>query len=304
MKWVKKGLVFQPRRGYPWMQSHAQLPTPDLIEGDLYRIFFASRDRLQRSHIGYVEVDMNAPLDPVKVSENPVLEPGPIGCFDEHGVFPSSILTLGEEKCLYYVGWNKGAEPPLFYASIGLAISRDGGKTFSKVSKAPILSRSEYDPCLVTSPCVYVENGVWRMFYVSGIKWERIQGELKSFYHIKCADSHDGKTWERRGAVAIDFESSEETNIARPCVMKENGRYKMWYSYVRGRQGYRIGYAESPDGFRWTRRDGESGIDVSVLGWDSEALAYPWVFAHKGTKYLLYNGNRFGSEGFGLAVEV
>jgi hypothetical protein len=45
-----------------------------------------------------------------------------------------------------------------------------------------------------------------------------------------------------------------------------------------------------------------AGIDVSNTGWDSEMICYPCVFEHKGTKYMLYNGNGYGRTGFGLAV--
>ena len=45
-----------------------------------------------------------------------------------------------------------------------------------------------------------------------------------------------------------------------------------------------------------------SGIDVSKTGWDSEMICYPFVFEHKGNKYMLYNGNDYGKDGFGLAV--
>ena len=111
--------------------------------------------------------------------------------------------------------------------------------------------------------------------------------------------------------VAPDFPGLEnwcvdltgpERNIARPCVVSDDGRYRMWYSYDSG-CGYRIGYAESEDGLRWTRRDDRAGISPSATGWDSEAQAYPWVFSHDGTRFLLYNGNAFGRTGFGLAVE-
>ena len=35
-------------------------------------------------------------------------------------------------------------------------------------------------------------------------------------------------------------------------------------------------------------------------GWDSEMIAYPFVFDHKGNRYMLYNGNSYGKrvEGF------
>lgn len=301
MQWIRRGLIFQPDHRYEWMQTHAQLPTADPIGGDMYRIYFASRDTSQRSSIGSIEIDIHEPFRLRSVSEKPLLEPGPIGCFDEHGVYPSSIVNHGGDKYLYYVGWTRGAEPPLFYASVGLAISRDGGKTFSKYSKAPIMARSEYDPCLVTSPFAYMEDGKWKMVYVSGFKWERIQQSLRSFYHIKYAESDDGKRWRRAGRVAIDFKSNTETNIARPVILKEKDLCKMWYCYA-GERSYAIGYAESQDGLTWRRKDEEAGMGVSGSGFDSGMVCYPYVVSHGKKKYMFYNGNSFGRDGIGLAV--
>ena len=65
---------------------------------------------------------------------------------------------------------------------------------------------------------------------------------------------------------------------------------------------YRLGTATSSDGIRWVRSP-ESGLDVSRDGWDSEMIGYPSAFAHGGRRYLLYNGNRYGQTGFGLAIE-
>ena len=33
-------------------------------------------------------------------------------------------------------------------------------------------------------------------------------------------------------------------------------------------------------------------------------IAYPHVIKHKGKKYMFYNGNNYGKEGIGLAIEV
>jgi predicted GH43/DUF377 family glycosyl hydrolase len=304
MKWLKKGLIYSPDNIKDWMYSHAQLPTADHIEGDIYRIYFASRTKEQRSHIGYVEIDITNPDNILNVSEEPLLKPGPIGFFDEHGVFPSCIVNLDNRKYMYYIGWNQGVRQPLFYANIGLAISEDGGRTFYRYSKAPVMARGEHDPCLVTSPHVFVEGGIWKMTYVSGVGWEESDGKLKSYYHIKYAESSDGINWKRDGTIAIDFRSKEETNIARSSVIKENGLYKMWYSYVFRNTPYRMGYAESGDGIHWQRKDDQAGIDVSAGGFDSEMICYPNVVIHQGQKYMFYNGNNFGKEGFGLAVEV
>jgi len=125
-------------------------------------------------------------------------------------------------------------------------------------------------------------------------------GKPEHRYHIKYAKSHDGINWERKGCVAIDFANDQEVAISRPSVLKEGERWRMWYSF-RG-ESYRIGYAESDDGLKWSRLDSQVGIDVSLTGWDSEMIEYPFVFDHAGQRYMLYNGNGYGKTGFGLAV--
>ena len=77
----------------------------------------------------------------------------------------------------------------------------------------------------------------------------------------------------------------------------------MWFCYVSQGGTYRIGYAESADYLTWKRDDAAAGISVSPSGWDSEMQCYPNVVSHAGRFYLFYNGNRFGRDGFGAAVQ-
>lgn len=302
MKWRKLGRIFCPSGQHPWMATHATAPIALRLKGNLYRVYFSSRDEKNRSHVCYVELNIKSPMDTLNISDEPVLGPGPLGHFDDHGVYASCIIKHRQKMFMYYIGWNPGVRRPLFYSSIGLAVSEDMGRTFSKVSHAPILGRSDFDPCLVLLPCVMKDRGRWRMWYGSGFKWEEIGENLDSYYHIKYAESKDGLKWQRRGLVSIDLRPGEK-NVAHPFVLKENDKFKMWYSHNFG-HGYRIGYAESADGYVWTRMDDEVGIGPSLSGWDSEALSHPHVFVHERRKYMMYNGNQFGREGFGLAVEV
>lgn len=277
--------------------SHAALPVVDRIK-DGYRIYFSSRDKQGRARVGYFETDL-AIEKVLHVSEHPIIGLGPLGSFDDSGVTTSWIVNHEQKKYHYYSGWSLGVTVP-FYFFIGLAISEDGGATYQRVSPAPILERNAIDPYLTASPCVLVEDGRWRMWYVSGTGWKMQDDRPQHQYHIKYAESSDGVHWKREGVVCIDYESPQEYAIARPCVIKEDGMYKMWYS-SRG-SGYRIGYAESADGLKWMRKDQDSGIDVSEAGWDSEMIEYPYVFEDKGEHYMLYNGNGYGKTGIGLAV--
>jgi predicted GH43/DUF377 family glycosyl hydrolase len=297
MRWRKLGLVFAPSGERPWMRTHAAVPVPLGLGGSLYRIYFTCRDEHNRSHVGFLNVDLAEPTKVLEVAREPALAPGPLGYFDDHGVYGNSLVEHEGRLLLYYIGWNPGPREPLFYASIGLAASDDGGETFERVSAAPVLARSDFDPCFVTSPFVRIENGAWRMWYTSGFRWDTEDGVLRSNYNIKHAESANGVEWTRDGVACIDNRPGER-NIVRPCVL---GRYEMWYAFDAG-AGYRIGFATSEDGYAWTRRDEEAGIDVSEEGWDSQAIAYPYVFEHDGARYLLYSGNGFGRDGFGIAV--
>ncbi len=297
MEWVKKGLIVNPARFCSWAESHAMLPVADWLHDDVFRIYFSGRDQENRSLIGWVEIDINRPTEVLRASETPALGLGDLGCFDDNGVTPSWIVDNGEEKYLYYIGWNQGSTVRMHLVA-GLAISSDGGDSFRRATRVPILDRTDNEPyTLNTAPCVMRDDGRWRMWYVSGVEW--VHRDLPR-YNIRYAESEDGIEWVRPGTVCIDFSSPGENALARPCVRKEAGIYRMWYSY-KG-QSYRMGYAESADGLAWSRQDDRAGIDVSDNGWDSEMIEYPYVFTHKGRKYMLYNGNNYGYDGIGLAV--
>lgn len=299
MEWVKKGLVFQPKENFDWMSTHAAFPIAEKIDEELYRIYFSARDELNRAQVGYLEVNINEPKKILYITEKPVLCLGELGCFDDNGVMAEWIVNYNDKKYLYYYGWNRGITVP-YYIWIGLAISKDGGKTFERYSKIPILDRNNIDLYQTTGPCVSIEHGLWRMWYVSSDKgWEIKKGIFKPWYHIKYAESRDGIHWKRNGIVCIDFKKGEFA-IGRPCVLKEDNMYRMWYSYSKG--AFRIGYAESKDGIYWTRKDNEAGINVSDSGWDSKMIEYAFIFQHKDKKYMLYNGNNYGKDGFGLAI--
>jgi hypothetical protein len=230
---------------------------------------------------------------------DPVLTPGGLGTFDDSGVTTSCVVRHGSQRFLYYTGWSRGVTVP-FYLNAGLAISAGDGQPFERLAPVPIMDRNAIDPLLTASPWVVIEGGVWRMWYVSAARWEPTADGPRHYYHIRYAESRDGVDWTRHGHVCIDFASPGEHAFGRPCVIRDGGRYRMWYS-VRG-PAYRIGYAESADGISWTRLDQEAGIDVSATGWDSEMIEYPVVFDYGPQQYMLYNGNDYGRTGMGLAV--
>lgn len=300
MAWKKLGLIFAPSGAPDWMATHAAVPIAEVISDHRVRIYFTGRDQDNRSSVGFFEIDPSEPKKLLHLSSKPVLGPGCRGAFDEDGATACWLVAMGDKKYLYYTGWNRAVTVP-FRNAIGLAVSEDGGETFFRYATGPVLDRGVYDPFFTTSPCVRVEDGSWKMWYSTCQKWTREKSGPKHHYNIVYATSDDGINWYRDGTVCIDFASQEEYVVTRPCVIKDGSIYKMWYSY-RGTQ-YRIGYAESPDGIRWTRKDRAQGLHPSPEGWDSHMIEYSFVFDHRGRRYMLYNGNDFGQTGLGLAVQ-
>ncbi len=294
-KWRKLGLVIRPG-GRDWMVSHAMVPVAQ-PRGDVVRVYFSGRDASNRSLVGWAELDGDDLTRVVRWAERPALGLGRLGCFDDNGVTPSWIVEDGARTYLYYIGWNQGATVRMALVA-GLAVSTDGGDTFERVQPVPILDRIAIEPYTInTAPCVLREGDTWRMWYVGGVEW--VHRDLPR-YNIRYAESSDGVAWRRDGRVCIDFAGRHETALARPCVVKDGARYRMWFAH-KG-DAYRLGYAESSDGLTWERRDVDAGLDVSPEGWDSDMVEYAYVFDHRGTRYMLYNGNDYGRGGAGLAV--
>lgn len=299
MEWTKQGLIYRPDPTLPWQTSHAALPTRLSIGGSRYRIFFSSRDECNRAHVGRFDIDLTTGVTSNSARE-PVLAPGDWGHFDDHGVQACSIARADNgDIYLYYLGWNTGKKEPLFYAAIGLAISRDGGETFTKYSPAPILQRSRFDPWMVSGGTVIRQGPAWLMYYLSGFKFEFTAGGAISRYDIKIARSRDGIDWTRSGEVALALQD-DETNISRMTIDEHDGGYRAWFPVKRRDVGYRCGYAESVDGITWTR-NADHSLPVSESGWDSQAIDKMEVIRHDGRLYMLYNGNQFGRDGIGLA---
>src|SRR3546814_19314612 len=100
--------------------------------------------------------------------------------------------------------------------------------------------------------------------------------------------------WHRDGTVAIDFASDEENALARPFVLTEDGRYRMWFAH-KG-EAYRLGYAESDDGIRWQRDDSFAGVAPSASGWDSQIVEYAAV-ARQGDANFMFSTRDNNSHG-------
>jgi hypothetical protein len=297
VRWRKLGPVFNADGRYDWMVSHAANPVAEHRGGDLFRVYFSPRDAGNRAHVAAADVEVRGEtVRVVGVADTPVVAPGPAGTFDDSGTTMGCLVHDGPRSYLFYLGWNLGVTVP-WRNSIGLAVRDHPDGPFVKHSPAPVLDRGRCDPYTLSYPCVLRDGAGWRMWYGSNLAWGTHESDM---HHVlKSATSRDLLNWERDGVTVLGLEG-DEIAVCRPWVVKEGGRYKMWFCHRT--HAYRMGYAESADGLRWERRPGGAGLEPSAEGWDSEMVAYGSVCDHGGRRYLFYNGNRYGKTGFGVAV--
>lgn len=312
-EWKKMGKVFTPQDvgGRAWLQEFAQAPSTLLFD-DFLRVYFSCRPKPDAngqyvSYSAYVDLERDDPFRIRKVGDNPILDLGGLGEFDEFGTYPVSVIRDGPEVRAYYAGWTRCESVP-FNVAIGMATSSDGGMTFEKLGRGPVLPYTPDEPFVMSGPKIRRFNDTWYLWYIAGRKWKLVDGRAEPVYKIRMASSADGIHWEKLNKDLIPSRIEEDEAQASPDVCYANGKYHMFFCYrysadYRGKQyGYRIGYASSTNLIDWERDDSKAGLDVSAEGWDSEMVSYPHVFSMDGVTYLAYLGNEVGRHGFGLAM--
>lgn len=312
-RWRKLGKIFSPQNvtGREWLQEFAQAPA-SLVFDDFVRMYFSCRPPADSngqytSYSAYVDLDRRDLSRVIAVSERPILPLGGLGEFDEFGTYPVSVIRDGDAVRAYYGGWTRCESVP-FNVAVGCAESRDGGTTFVKCGRGPVLGYSPDEPFVISGPKIRRFNGLWYLWYIAGRKWKVVDGRPEPVYKIRMATSSDGYNWIKSKKDLIESRVEEDEAQASPDVIFAGGIYHMFFCYrysshYRGKErGYRIGYASSKNLIDWVRDDAQAGIDVSTEGWDAEMVCYPHVFELDGRVYMAYLGNQVGRFGFGLAV--
>ena len=294
--WIKQSNIFSKH----W----AQLPVVDTGYDNIWRIYYSQRIE-NKSYPMFFDVEIGNPKNIINQSEKPILQLGEMGTFDQAGVMPTEIVNYNNKKYLYYIGWTNRKDVP-YFNTLGLAISENNGKTFSKFSTGPVFGCSHREPGYVGTIKILIENNVWRAWYLSCRKWELINNIVEPIYDIKYAESHNGIDWEPKNISCIPL-LADEGGISQASVIKNNNKYYMWFSFrnktdyrTNKNNSYKIGLAVSDDGLSWMRTK-QPDLMPSDNGWDSVMVEYPYVIEYNNEYYMFYNGNGFGKEGIGYA---
>ena len=165
-----------------------------------WNVYLSTRDAVNRARIGRSVLTLEPfpalrPLD-----QEPVLDLGERGAFDEDGVTVSCVVPDGSRRLLYYTGWQRGgAGEARFTLTAGLAVDEGDGR-FHRPSSGPVLERTEGESSFTASPFVLRERNLWRMWYVAGSSWRSVGSREEPCYDIRYAESPDGASWSRLGS--------------------------------------------------------------------------------------------------------
>lgn len=94
--------------------------------------------------------------------------------------------------------------------------------------------------------CVLRIDGVYKMWYT---------GQARGHSYIGYAESRDGINFERKCSepILIPEYPWENASVMNPCVLYENGEYRMWYSAGETYEPNVLAYAVSNDGINWRK---------------------------------------------------
>lgn len=211
----------------------------------------------------------------VKFDGNPVLG-GDLGtCFD--------ISVLRESgKYRMWFSWRPKA-------SVALTESADGIHWSEPTIVLSPNHESGWEED-INRPVVLKREKHYEMFYT---------GQARGRSWIGFAESPDGVNWTRRSKnpVLSPEVSWEHVAVMCPHVLYEGRRYKMWYSGGAQGEPNAIGYAESPDGLRWTKRaDNPIFRPDPENAWEKDRVTACQVIRERGWYVMFYIG--FEDESF------
>jgi len=223
-------------------------------DGSIFKMWFSGGPQDGPWQTGYA-----TSLDGINweiYAENPVLESGGAGSWDEMESDGPTVIKDGS----VYKMWYHGCNADYSVCSIGYATSNDG------------ISWTKY----ADNPVIESTAGTWDE---SGLGWPRVikyGATYQMWYHsnsnLGYATSLDGIQWNKYAGNPVLSIGWDGAGIGVSTILLDGDTYILWTSSGSSAAGTRgIGYLESVDGIIWTQPEsnpvmvsGEAGVIIDA----------------------------------------
>ncbi len=165
--------------------------------------------------------------------------------------------------------------------TLSVSFSKDGiGWSNPRVTLEPDTSTGWED--LVNRNCVLRVGDIWWMWYT---------GQAHDKSYIGVAQSENGIDFRRVCAepVITPEASFEGESVMNPCVLYENGVFRMWFSAGETYEPNVLCYAESTDGIRWKKSPLNPVLEKNELKeYEQNRIGGCQVIRHPALGYLIF----------------
>jgi predicted GH43/DUF377 family glycosyl hydrolase len=240
--WTKDSAnpVLEPGGSGSWDESINSARV--IKDSPIYKMWYAASEDAMR--IGYATSDDGKNWS--KHPDNPVLDVGGAGAWDEREVTCPHIIKDGMTYKMWYTGKDNDDNYGLGYAT------SSNGTVWTKYSGNPVLTPGvlgAWDHQGVLCPSVLMNDSVYRMWYFGKSDSD------PSIDSIGYATSPDGIDWRKDSNNPIlepgAKDEWDDYGVSGPSVILDNSTYKMWYQGWQGEaSSLRIGYATSSSIFK------------------------------------------------------
>ena len=237
--------VLNPGTAGSWDDDRVALPCVILID-TLYHMWYTGADNPDPNEGAIGHAISSDGISWEKDADNPVLNAGSSGSWDDVWVWDPSVVFDGSIYHMWYHAWNGVGEE----VQIGHATSPHPDSVWTKDPNNPVLNweYGSWDYPRVQAPCVIYNGNIFHIWYSAGPTSE---------YSVGYAKSVDGSEWEKSASNPVleagSAGSWDDTMVGFCTVIDSaDSIYKMWYTGGNSAGQLAVGYAESDiiDGLR------------------------------------------------------
>lgn len=168
-------------------------------------------------------------------------------------------------------------------ASLAVAFSDDGYRWTDPLITLPPMPELGWQD-IANRNCVLKIGDTWKMWYTG-------QSHGVSYSYIGLAESDDGLRFRQVGTdpVLIPERYWEKNSVMNPCVLYENGKYRMWYAAGETYEPDVLAYAESDDGLNWKKWPGNPMyVRNRQKEYEQDRIGGCQVLKHPAVGYLMF----------------